>query len=136
MSAEQVSPEVIKVTLRRLGWRSTGSFRNVVEYWSPEESTPETESSASSLVIPIDTTKSDFGLLMRRVTDSLKTLYGPEFETALNIAQAISSRQLDEIDFRKETTDTSGLIGWLAGNQIIESGRKLLMATAKAASNN
>jgi hypothetical protein len=73
-------------------------------------------------------------LLISKAKDALLTIYGTDFKTALSIAQAMSNRQLDEIDFRKETTDTSGLIGWLAGNQMIDSGRKLLMAAAKATS--
>ncbi|SIS12940.1 hypothetical protein [Microbacterium sp. RURRCA19A] len=132
MSDGEVQPRVLRNALKRLGWQSTGTFRDRIEYWEP--ATRELRGPIQEVVLPLRDDLSDSALLVHRALLALHSEYGQEFDQVVQMVEAMVSRQLDEVLSRRETGNKSGVIAWKDGDSMVEGTRGLLVAAAKATS--
>ncbi|ROS52459.1 hypothetical protein [Frigoribacterium sp. PhB118] len=119
---------VLLELLRRFGWQRTGQFRDAIAYWAPADAVVEDE----QIMLPLIARAPDFDRLLARAQQQLRDRYGADFEQSVELVELMLDRKLDEIDIRKETDNSAGLIRWEVGNRMIDSARGLLGAAAKA----
>lgn len=133
MSAPIVSKETLRRALLRLGWSEVGSFRNVLQYWEPDRSRGTEQPELERVIIPIDETASDAADLVEEAISYLGQRYGQEFDQTIEMIELMLVRHLDEVEVRRETGNSAGLIEWQLGNEAVASTRDILSAAAKAA---
>jgi hypothetical protein len=136
MTDSFLSTDVIRRSLRRLGWSEVGSFRGTLQYWEPRSPLDERAGQLSfpRVVLPLHNDLSDADDLLQEANEFLVQQYREEYEQAVETVRLTLSRHLDEIEVRRATTNSAGLIQWQLGNEVVISTREMLAASAKAAS--
>lgn len=136
MNDTQFDGNLLRRSLRRLGWAEVGSFRDALQYWEPAYLVSgENKSGRSSdrLVLPLKEDASDAQDLLIDASGYLLQKYGREFEQVIETVRMMLTRHLDEIEVRRETQNSAGMIQWELGNEAVLSTRDMLSASAKAA---
>lgn len=123
---------VLRRALQRLGWAPTGTFRNRVEYWEPQED--NLRGSVHEVILPLGEDISDRDSLTERALAALDGEYGVEFRKTLQMIETMISKHLDEVLSSRSTEDDRGLIPWDEGSSMVIGTRGLLSAAAKATS--
>jgi len=131
-----LSTDVLRRSLKRLGWSAVGSFRNDLQYWEPRDREADFSSKLEvpRVILPLQENASDTEDLLEDAAFFLSRQYGEEFEQVVETVRLMLSRHLDEIEVRRATSNSAGLIQWQLGNDAIASTRDILSASAKAAS--
>lgn len=130
------SGDVVRRSLRRLGWAAVGSFRDTLQYWEPRERLEEHigQLRIPRVVLPVSDQLSDAEDLLEEAEEFLAQQYREEYSQAVATVRLMLSRHLDEVEVRRATSNSAGLIQWQLGNEAVVSTRELLAASAKAAS--
>lgn len=136
MTELSLSTDVLRRSMKRLGWSAVGSFLGDLQYWEPRG--PQ-EKHAGRLelprvILPLQEDASDTEDLLNDAASFLSQQYGQEFNQVVETVRLMLSRHLDEIEVRRATSNAAGLIQWQLGNDAIASTRDILSASAKAAS--
>lgn len=136
MTDLRLNADVVRRSLRRLGWSAVGSFRDTLQYWEPRERMDEYAGQLRipRIVLPFSDQLSDAEDLLVEAEAFLTQQYREEYSRAVATVRLLLSRHLDEVEVRRATNNPAGLIQWQLGNEAIVSTRELLAASAKAAS--
>jgi hypothetical protein len=86
------------------------------------------------IVLPLSDRLSDAEDLLEEAEEFLAQQYREEYSQAVATVRLMLSRHLDEVEVRRATNNSAGLIQWQLGNEAVVSTRELLAASAKAAS--
>jgi hypothetical protein len=133
MSSPEVSLDVMARTMARLGWQPAGTFRDSVEYWELAADRG-IQGAPEEIIVPRDPSTVDFRSLLARAQQTLDSLYGAQARSIALMIEAMITHDLNELLLRRDTPDVSGLIDWIGGNEMVESARGFLVASAKATS--
>lgn len=136
MTDPMLSVDVVRRSLKRLGWSAVGSFRDTLQYWEPRERMEEHAGQLRipRIVLPLSEDLSDAEDLLEEAEAHLSQQYREEYSQAVATVRLMLSRHLDEVEVRRATNNSAGLIQWQLGNEAVASTRELLAASAKAAS--
>lgn len=134
MTTPTVRIDVLRRALERLGWAEVGSFRQAVQYWEPRLSSREMTIEEHRIVLPMREDASDAQDLIEDAALYLGQQFGREFDHAVQTVSLMMEQHLDEIEVRRDTQNTAGLIEWQLGNEAIDTTRLMLSAAAKASS--
>lgn len=136
MTELSLSTDVLRRSMKRLGWSTVGSFRNDLQYWEPRglEEQQAGMLELPRVILPLQENASDAEDLLDDAALFLSQQYGQEFKNVVETVRLMLSRHLDEIEVRRATSNAAGLIQWQLGNDAIASTREILSASAKAAS--
>ncbi len=136
MTDSVLSADLMRRSLKRLGWSAVGSFRDTLQYWEPRERMHEHAGNlrVPRVILPQRDDLSDARDLLEEAGEFLVRQYRDEFTQAIETVRLMLSRHLDEVEVRRATNNDAGLIQWQLGNEAIASTRDLLAASAKATS--
>ncbi|MCJ1702121.1 hypothetical protein MT356_20615 [Rathayibacter festucae] len=136
MTELPLSTDVLRRSMKRLGWAAVGSFRNDLQYWEPRDLDERQFDRAElpRVILPIRKHASDTEDLLGDAALLLSQQHGKEFHQVVETVRLMLSKHLDEIEVRRATSNAAGLIHWQLGNDAIVSTRDILSASAKASS--
>lgn len=136
MTELSLSIDVLRRSMKRLGWSTVGSFRDDLQYWEPRRLEKQKTGTLAlpRVILPLQEDASDTEDLLDDATSYLSQQYGQEFKQVVETVRLMLSKHLDEIEVRRATSNDAGLIQWQSGNDAIVSTRHILSASAKAAS--
>ena len=121
--AENLDPSVISAALNRFGWQLAGGKAGVYSRWKLEGS------SNLRVILPLDSDRSDYNSLL---SEAIQVLAMSEEDSAGRVLRYLVGTPGDELKFRKETSSVRGAISWTAGEELIQSARETIIASAKA----
>lgn len=121
-----VDPQKLASLLVEAGWSIIGGRAGSYRRFSPPQGSPFF---TGSLLIPLDEDSPEFPLLMEAV---LRQLTEDRDLWTRTLSPKLIINISDEFKFRKESEAPSGMISWRAGEQLITSARRTLLAGAKS----
>lgn len=118
--------------LSQFHWTKDRTHIRNAELWFRSVDDMEKKNFQNSVIVPTDSTKSDYAELVSKALTILQRMYGTRFDTACSFAQAELLMALDPIELREDTGSTNGMIGWDLGTHLIATMDGMLKASAKA----
>ena len=125
--AASTEPEQLLALLSGSVWEEAGRRENT---YVRLRSTAVTGTRGTAIIIPLDRTARDFGLLMKAALESIMSLTPDIWRRSIEPLLGLTAA--DTFSFRKETSAPHGLIAWNDGRELIDSARRTLVAGAKA----
>ncbi|MER7763491.1 hypothetical protein [Streptomyces sp. NPDC097619] len=122
---EHVDPNKLALLLEEVGWKFVGGRDGSYGRYAP----PQNARAAETLLLPLDGEAPEFSFLMDA---ALRQLSEDRDLWIRTISPRLATNIADEFKFRKESSAPSGLIAWRAGEQLISSARRTLLAGAKS----
>lgn len=123
----RVDPGKLSALLEEAGWQRVGGRRGIYSRYSPPELTGNWLN--STLMLPLDEEAPEFLDAMKSAL--LQLSQDREFWIRSLYPRLIVDAS-DEFRFRKESSAPSGFIAWKAGERLVESARRTLIAGAKS----
>ncbi|MCU4187211.1 hypothetical protein K6U06_22810 [Acidiferrimicrobium sp. IK] len=120
------SPARLLETLEDCGWTVIGQRHDLYKRIQPPAELGDTR----SIVIPLNREMSDFEELFSGAVSLLKSSFQELWIRQLS--PRLEANLADAFRFRKESEAPSGLIPWVAGEELIGSAKATLLAGAKA----
>ncbi|WP_157869999.1 MULTISPECIES: hypothetical protein [unclassified Streptomyces] len=119
---EGVDPNKLALILSEVGWTLVGGRDGSYGRFSPPNE-------GANLLVPLDEQAPEFSFLMEA---ALRQLSEDRDLWTRTLSPRLIVDIADEFKFRRESSAPSGMISWRAGEQLISSARRTLLAGAKS----
>lgn len=126
------SGDLLYQLLDQFHWIKDKAHIRNAELWFRSVDDMEKKNFQNSVIVPTDSTKSDYAELVSQALTILQRMYGARYDTACSFAQAELLMALDPIELREDTGSTNGMIRWDSGAHLITTLEGMLKASAKA----